>query len=1028
MANNGEFIEGLSASAITEIKAFVLEVEKGAKAVENINKAFANTRLPSSNRNAISEANTEMARSNVIMTEAEKITNRINIARTAEALEVAKLKLELAGLNAENKRAASEAMGTLNSYQKLSGQLNTLRLEVKGVATDMYLLETAGKKNSAEYRSLSSTYEENIKKVTKLDEVLKKIDASTGQHQRNVGNYASGYNGLNNSIQQILREAPAAAVSLNTFFLGISNNLPMFFDEISKVTAETKAFREAQALANAEIAATTTAQQQAVSGFQQADRALKANVGTILSSLDITAAQRTSIREQIAVHKIETKTLGQATAATMAKTESILLNAGATREQVAIIISQIEAQALASRTSAEQTALLNAQTAAQLEANAAATASPSLWARLGASIFSVQTLLTVGVLALTLYGGKLIELAKDFLALNSSMDPAKKSMQEINAIRVSSLKAIVKETLELDKNIKAAKNVTISYKEREIAAKKVLDQYPFWFEALGKEAILNGNVEKAVNGVKNALLSRAKADAALTKITENQTKVIDLEEERLVITERLRASEERLRADRSRTNAASASEDAYQKEVNSIAAVNRQKGNLEKINKRINDLEEINRRLLGYTSTEYEKSLGLDYKVEKQKKEKIKRIKEENDINQINQKGSLSLIAIIENEIRKTEELRNALSKNSSEYEFFNKRIDDLKYSLTALIDVQSLLEVGAKKATDKLEKQAEAAEKTEQRMEELRFQTKLFAASMASGFLSDVGLGSLNFFTEITSNGLTAFDTLMAGADTTGKKLAVVFKAVGDVVKDAYGFINQNQEAQFNAQYARLEKEKDIAIQFAGESSTAKAEIERQYEERRREIDQRKAESDKQRAIFNTVVNTAQAIVGALATLPSPTAVPLSIAVGAIGAAQIALISAQQTPQYEFGTDYHPGGKAIVGDGGRHEFVYQPSRGFSVTPKTDTLVDLEKGSKVYPDFNSFLKNSGAMLGGIPNIQLESSGASASEIDSIMGKYFSSISTNEINIDKEGFNTYTSKRQSRIKQMNNNVRGKGFSV
>lgn len=59
-----------------------------------------------------------------------------------------------------------------------------------------------------------------------------------GNYQRNVGNYASGWNGLNVSIQQIARELPALSVSANTFFLAISNNLPIFIDELKKARVE----------------------------------------------------------------------------------------------------------------------------------------------------------------------------------------------------------------------------------------------------------------------------------------------------------------------------------------------------------------------------------------------------------------------------------------------------------------------------------------------------------------------------------------------------------------------------------------------------------------------------------------------------------------------------------------------------------------------------------------------------------------------------------------------------------------------
>jgi hypothetical protein len=56
-----------------------------------------------------------------------------------------------------------------------------------------------------------------------------------GLHQRNVGNYAMANGTLSNSVNQLTREMPAFGNSIGTGFMAISNNLPIFFDEISKL-------------------------------------------------------------------------------------------------------------------------------------------------------------------------------------------------------------------------------------------------------------------------------------------------------------------------------------------------------------------------------------------------------------------------------------------------------------------------------------------------------------------------------------------------------------------------------------------------------------------------------------------------------------------------------------------------------------------------------------------------------------------------------------------------------------------------
>lgn len=83
---------------------------------------------------------------------------------------------------------------------------------------------------------------ENLRKqIMEVSQELKEAEAETNRFYRNVGNYESGFKGLNMSVQQILREMPNAAMSMNTFFLAISNNIPMLVDEINRLREANKA-------------------------------------------------------------------------------------------------------------------------------------------------------------------------------------------------------------------------------------------------------------------------------------------------------------------------------------------------------------------------------------------------------------------------------------------------------------------------------------------------------------------------------------------------------------------------------------------------------------------------------------------------------------------------------------------------------------------------------------------------------------------------------------------------------------------
>lgn len=101
--------------------------------------------------------------------------------------------------------------------------------------------------------------------LTQISNVQKELNAAeqaSGRFQRNVGNYASAWNGLGNSVQQVARELPSLAVSANTFFLAISNNLPILVDEIAKARKEYANFKAELKAGNKDVKAVAPVWQQ----------------------------------------------------------------------------------------------------------------------------------------------------------------------------------------------------------------------------------------------------------------------------------------------------------------------------------------------------------------------------------------------------------------------------------------------------------------------------------------------------------------------------------------------------------------------------------------------------------------------------------------------------------------------------------------------------------------------------------------------------------------------------------------------
>lgn len=176
----------------------------------------------------ISAEQAALAKETAKLNAEEKQNQRAN----SETARIAKQRtIELMRARKESERSAEQdkkiAQQAANEYFNLNKALQDAELRYKNLAL------TQGFSNKQTQIAL--------KEALAIRNVLDKVDQNLRNYQRNVGNYSSAFNGLGNSLQQILREAPSAANSLNTFFLAISNNLPILFDEIGKVKEANKA-------------------------------------------------------------------------------------------------------------------------------------------------------------------------------------------------------------------------------------------------------------------------------------------------------------------------------------------------------------------------------------------------------------------------------------------------------------------------------------------------------------------------------------------------------------------------------------------------------------------------------------------------------------------------------------------------------------------------------------------------------------------------------------------------------------------
>ncbi len=126
-------------------------------------------------------------------------------------------------------KAEREALELRNTVRLLEAELERLRLAGETAAPN--LDQSA---NIAQIHALEKQLEELRGQLKLLQEESESVQVTPAD----VPNAQRQFNGLHNSIQQIAREMPSLAMGPQMFFLAISNNLPIFTDELARARKE----------------------------------------------------------------------------------------------------------------------------------------------------------------------------------------------------------------------------------------------------------------------------------------------------------------------------------------------------------------------------------------------------------------------------------------------------------------------------------------------------------------------------------------------------------------------------------------------------------------------------------------------------------------------------------------------------------------------------------------------------------------------------------------------------------------------
>lgn len=305
----------------------------------------------------------------------------------------------------------------------------------------------------------------------------------------------------------------------------------------------------------------------------------------------------------------------------------------------------------------------------------------------------------------------------------------------------------------------------------------------------------------------------------------------------------------------------------------------------------------------------------------------------------------------------KADAIREKIEKVRSEIRKLNMELEDREYE-------------------NEEDKRQDWADKFIDVMSNMRDKTEEYlgeTASLFSSFYNVIGILTKQF----AETGNFSLSKWWEDLDPT-ERASVILQAYGELFNGIASMVTSafdarieqiEEEQEKNEEAGEEEKERienlvesGVITKEEGEARKRAAEVRTkqkhdELEKQKAELEQRQAKWQKANSIVQTTIATSLAIMQAFAQA-GPIAGPILAAViAAMGAAQIAIIASQSIPKYAKGTKDHPGGLAIVGDGGRQE-VIETDNGAYITPSVPTLVDIPKRARVIPNLVDYRKMS----------------------------------------------------------------------
>lgn len=836
---------------------------------------------------------------------------QLTFAASEQAKELAVLQAQLNQQNKANKDYAQSVTQVRNAYQDLDKQHKLLKVQAQQLGA---IFGT----NSKQFIDASKAANEYGKK-------LKDIDSQLGDYRRNVGNYASGFSG----ISQVLRELPNAAISAQTFFTSISNNLVQVGDDIKRM-------REQNALLISQGQKSIPVFRQIVSNIISWQTALIAlafvltkygkDIGDWISGMN---AADTAMR------KLKT-TSNEYYATQASKLESYrreLENASTSEERLHQIRNAIVKDYPATKEALEGEIGLRGRLTTMIDRLKEAVKQYAVVKATEKIIAEETEKMLRGELDL---GGRLTQIwgaatggvagygkasasaynnnAKNYQSMLDRMVSAQTKAQEAlrktggdvllgipdKATKTPKQKDFTNDGLRSEQELTAQlyREMQRRYEQQAEFQNIVIDNEQAGYNArIAALTIYNQNKFQAqasalsaeYDQIDQALKVIETIEAKSIDKRTNQEKTLLLKKEALLQQRRTVEAEYDLLYVKAQTDLFKKIDDIYDKEGRVL---------VDKALKRQNDIAFSTAKSaadeLEILSMSYRKGeLSKDQYEEKKKEIQLKYTKQRMDIT----------VAELEAEA-------NSLKDKGFDVSRIEEQITNLKR------DQQRIRIEDAEQAA---EKEIAAYRK---------FLNNISEAIAASDALSQELQGI------VTDRFAAKLEQYDIEADKLERNNEIAIRGI-----KLQGLSKEEQEKKIRDQEAKTEAERKI------------------IDARRRQEQARQARFQRLADIGTIIARTSIAVITALTEGDPYTKTFRAIAAGAIGAAQLIRAIAAPIPQYRFGTDNHPNdGPALVGEGGEPELIKQPGKPWEVVTKP-TVKHLKRRTQVIPQHK--LLNSG---------------------------------------------------------------------